>query len=79
MPNTPASTETGGPCPHCANTLPSGRGVTFCPHCGLNVTMAQCPACSSEVEPGWHFCVTCGRDVSALPAAADDVSRAAQR
>lgn len=67
MPSAPASTDKGGPCPYCTNTIPAGRAVSFCPHCGLNVTVAQCPACSSEVEPGWHFCVTCGRDVSALP------------
>ena len=67
MPNAPAFTDKGGPCPYCTNTIPAGRAVSFCPHCGLNVTVAQCPACSSEVEPGWHFCVTCGRDVSALP------------
>ncbi len=61
------TTEKGGPCPYCTNALPTGRAVSYCPHCGMNVTVAQCPACSSEVEPGWHFCVTCGRDVGALP------------
>ena len=75
MTNTPASTEKGGPCPHCTNALPAGSAVTFCPHCGLNVTVAQCPACSSEVAPGWHFCVTCGRDVSARPQAATATAR----
>lgn len=79
MPNSPAPPEAGGPCPHCTNALPTGRGVTFCPHCGLNITMAQCPACSSEVEPGWHFCVTCGRDVRAMPTAALVAHRDAKR
>lgn len=60
--------EKGGPCPYCAGALPAGRAVTFCPHCGMNVTVAQCPACSSEVEAAWHYCVTCGRDVSSLAA-----------
>ena len=59
--------DRGGPCSFCTNPLPVGRAVVFCPHCGMNVTLAHCPACSSEVEPGWHYCVTCGRDVSALP------------
>jgi len=59
----PASIDTGGPCPYCTHALPPGRAVSFCPHCGMNVTMAQCPACSSEVEQAWQFCVTCGRDV----------------
>ncbi len=64
---TQAVTDKGGPCPYCTGALPPGRAVTFCPHCGMNVTLAQCPACSSEVESTWHYCVTCGRDVSALP------------
>jgi predicted amidophosphoribosyltransferase len=63
MAPTSGTTDKGGPCPYCTGALPAGRGVTFCPHCGMNVTVAQCPACSSEVEPGWRFCVTCGRDV----------------
>jgi predicted amidophosphoribosyltransferase len=66
MPNT-AAIDRGGPCPFCTHLLPQGRAVTFCPHCGMNVTVAQCPACSSEVQAGWHYCVTCGRDVSAMP------------
>lgn len=64
---TPSNTSEVRPCPYCTGALPGGRGVTFCPHCGMNVTIAQCPACSSEVEAGWNFCVTCGRDVSSLP------------
>ena len=64
---TTAAVDRGGPCPFCTHALPAGRAVIFCPHCGMNVTVAQCPACSSEVEPGWHYCVTCGRDVSSLP------------
>jgi predicted amidophosphoribosyltransferase len=61
-----APVETGGPCPYCTQPLPEGRGVVFCPQCGMNVTVPQCPACSSEVEAGWKFCVTCGRDVARL-------------
>lgn len=75
---TTAAVDRGGPCPFCTHALPAGRSVTFCPHCGMNVTVAQCPACSSDVEPGWHYCVTCGRDVSALPVAQDTVRRDAQ-
>jgi rRNA maturation endonuclease Nob1 len=59
-------TEAGGPCPYCTHALPTGRPVSYCPHCGMNVIVTQCPACSSEVESGWHFCVTCGRDMSTL-------------
>mgnify|MGYP002777158703 CR=1 FL=1 len=53
----------GGPCPFCTKPLPEGRALTFCPHCGQNVTVRHCPACSSEVEHGWRYCVTCGREV----------------
>jgi predicted amidophosphoribosyltransferase len=59
------TTVHGGPCPFCTKPLPEGRAVTFCPHCGQNVTVRHCPACSSEVESGWRHCVTCGREVGA--------------
>lgn len=47
-------------CPHCDRTLPAARAVTFCPHCGGNVTQPQCPSCGTQLEPGWKFCITCG-------------------
>lgn len=52
-------------CQFCGQGLPTGRPVNFCPHCGLNVATRRCPGCSAEVQPGWRFCVTCGRAVSA--------------
>jgi predicted amidophosphoribosyltransferase len=39
--------------------------VTFCPYCGENLTVRRCPACSTELEAGWRFCITCGREVDA--------------
>lgn len=54
---TPAEPVT---CRYCAGSLPR-RPVTFCPHCGVDLTRQQCPACSTELEVGWKFCVTCGR------------------
>jgi hypothetical protein len=48
-------------CHFCGGSLPSGRSLTFCPFCGLNLTVRQCPACSTELERTWRFCVTCGR------------------
>ena len=51
-------------CRYCGGALPVGRKVTFCPHCGQNLTVRHCPACSSELEIGWKFCVTCGRSVN---------------
>jgi hypothetical protein len=51
-------------CRYCSGALPTDRQATFCPHCGLNLTTRQCPACSSELDVTWRFCVTCGRDAS---------------
>jgi hypothetical protein len=56
---------TGEQCPHCKGELPAGRPINFCPHCGQDLTVAHCPACGSELEHGWKFCVTCGRAVGA--------------
>jgi hypothetical protein len=48
-------------CRYCDNRLPTQRTVTFCPHCGMDLTKKQCPACSTELEAAWKHCVTCGR------------------
>ncbi|WP_284351520.1 zinc ribbon domain-containing protein [Roseisolibacter agri] len=61
FPTRPATPVVGGRCPYCGQALPEGRAVTFCPYCGQNVTVVRCPACSTELEAGWRFCVTCGR------------------
>lgn len=53
----------GGTCRYCSGTLPDGRRIVFCPHCGQNLTIQHCPACSTELELGWKFCTTCGRGV----------------
>jgi hypothetical protein len=50
-------------CRYCGGELPEGRAVHFCPHCGQNLTVKQCPACSAELEVEWQFCITCGRQV----------------
>jgi hypothetical protein len=66
-PSAADATETPKPrpahasCRYCASRLPENRKVTFCPHCGLDLTKRQCPACSTELEVHWRFCVTCGR------------------
>jgi predicted amidophosphoribosyltransferase len=41
--------------------LPEGRNITYCPHCGQNLTVVNCPACGTELDVGWKFCTTCGR------------------
>ena len=57
--------EAGERCRACNEVLPTGRPVTFCPHCGQNVTTLNCPACGSELEVGWKFCPVCGRPADA--------------
>jgi len=53
------------PCSFCGGELPIGRAVIFCPHCGQNVGVVHCPACGTELDFGWRFCITCGRQMSA--------------
>jgi len=55
------STSPHGQCRYCSGGLPDRAHITFCPHCGLDLTKRQCPACSTELEVHWRFCVTCGR------------------
>jgi hypothetical protein len=63
-PSRPITVSPGGEeCPHCKGALPAGRPINFCPHCGQDLTMRHCPACGSELEHEWKFCVTCGRAV----------------
>jgi hypothetical protein len=57
--------QPGDRCRACDEALPPGRAITFCPHCGQNVTTVNCPACGSELEVGWKFCPICGRPASA--------------
>jgi hypothetical protein len=57
---TDATAEPKG-CRYCGGILPEGRAVTFCPHCGQNLALNQCPACGTEMEQGWKFCIGCGR------------------
>ena len=48
-------------CKYCGHALPEGRDAQFCPNCGQNLLVRRCAACSSELEAGWKFCITCGR------------------
>lgn len=57
----------GEACRYCGGTLPEGRKTTFCPHCGHNLTVQHCPACGTELEVGWKYCITCGREVGDPP------------
>jgi rRNA maturation endonuclease Nob1 len=55
----------GDRCRSCDQALPAGREITFCPHCGQNLTTVSCLACGSELELGWKFCPVCGRPATA--------------
>jgi hypothetical protein len=57
-------------CRYCGGRLPDGRQATFCVHCGLDLSKRQCPACSTQLDVAWRFCVTCGRsaDLPEFPA-----------
>jgi hypothetical protein len=60
----PFSMDGGGPnqCPYCGGSLPVERKMNFCPHCGQPPSgELKCPACGSEVDVGWAYCVSCGR------------------
>lgn len=61
--STPHPVAAGESCRYCGSALPDGRRVTFCPSCGQNVTVQHCPACATELEVGWKFCISCGRMV----------------
>jgi hypothetical protein len=39
--------------------------VLFCPSCGQNLMVQRCPACGTELEIHWKYCITCGRGVAA--------------
>jgi predicted RNA-binding Zn-ribbon protein involved in translation (DUF1610 family) len=51
-------------CSFCGGSLPSGRAVHFCPHCGQSQLQGQCPRCKADVEYGWRHCVSCGTGLS---------------
>ena len=64
-PSSPIAIDSGPPrCRYCGGDLPPGRPLHFCPHCGQNLQVKNCPACGAEVEAGWRFCVACGKTVS---------------
>ncbi len=51
-------------CRYCAGSLPAGKNIVFCPYCGHDLTVQHCPACNTELEIGWRFCITCGRQLT---------------
>jgi hypothetical protein len=60
----PKRAESRPRCSFCGGSLPTGRAVNFCPHCGQNQSMTRCPNCQAELEIGWRHCVSCGHYVA---------------
>jgi hypothetical protein len=58
-----ASIPDGARCRYCGGGLPDGRELHYCPHCGQNLQVLNCPGCGAEIEAGWKFCVSCGKAV----------------
>jgi hypothetical protein len=56
-----ATIEAPDGCRFCGGTLPDGRPVTYCPHCGQNLAAKHCAGCGAELDPVWKFCVNCGK------------------
>ena len=53
----------GGECPQCSGALPAGRVVNFCPHCGGDVKVRDCPECGTGLDLEWRHCISCGHRV----------------
>ena len=65
MPEAPAAPVAAATrCSFCGGSLPGGRAVHFCPHCGQSQLQGQCPRCKADVEYGWRHCVSCGTGLS---------------
>jgi double zinc ribbon protein len=58
-----ATSHGASACQYCGGELPEDRDATYCPHCGQNLTIKHCPACSTELESEWQYCIACGRQV----------------
>ena len=57
-------THAGADCVFCADPLPAGRRVRFCPHCGGDQRLRPCPRCDAVLEREWRYCISCGHDVA---------------
>jgi Double zinc ribbon len=59
-PATVAEPKTSGACAFCRSSLPGGRVVRFCPHCGADQSLKPCVSCNEPLDPTWVFCIGCG-------------------
>lgn len=56
-------THAGSDCVFCAEDLPTGRRIRFCPHCGGDQRLRPCARCDAVLEREWRYCISCGHEV----------------
>jgi len=56
-----ATMEVQAGCKFCGGTLPEGRTVVYCPHCGQNLAAKHLRRVRVELDPIWKFCINCGK------------------
>jgi len=61
--DTPTVSGQSGECRSCRRTLPTERGVRFCPYCGADQKAVSCSACGEQLDAGWKYCIACGESV----------------
>lgn len=57
-------THAGSDCVFCAEDLPTGRRIRFCPHCGGDQRLRPCARCDAVLEREWRYCISCGHEVA---------------
>lgn len=51
-----------GECWKCEESLPEREDLRYCPWCGADQTVRECPSCEAVVELDWRFCPACGEE-----------------
>lgn len=59
-----APAESENACLWCRAELPQRPNLKFCPFCGTDIRVVPCPECGEELDPEWHFCISCGTEIT---------------
>ena len=60
-PEPPIPTAEGrAACRDCGVSLPPVEGARFCPSCGADQRVPECPGCGEDVNEDWRYCAFCG-------------------